>query len=161
MQAGDIDRVNAIADIVHPLFPERPEIPAERQRLFPDGCWIAEADGAAVGYAVCHAWHRFQPPALDSLLGTLPSKLPGGAECLYLHDIALLPDARGHGFGTRLMPILHTVAQRHGLGVLALTAVNGSAPYWQRQGFAVVETPALTAKLVSYGTDARYMERAV
>jgi hypothetical protein len=43
--------------------------------------------------------------------------------------------------------------------VLALVAVNDAAPFWQRRGFSVVESPAMAAKLQTYGPDARYMLR--
>ena len=43
---------------------------------------------------------------------------------------------------------------------MLLIAVNGSADFWQRQGFEVTQNPQLEAKLRSYGDDAFYMMRA-
>ncbi len=44
---------------------------------------------------------------------------------------------------------------------MVLVAVNDAAPFWERRGFAVVDSPAMTAKLASYGADARYMVRTL
>lgn len=155
MQLGDLAETNRVADIVHPAYPEDPAVQRERLALFPDGCWVAEGAGGIVGYAVTHPGRRRQPPALDTLLGSLPA----GADCLYLHDIALLASARGTGLGAAIVPILRQVALRHRLAVLALTSVNGTVGYWQRQGFLpLAPDPALSVKLATYDADAAYME---
>ncbi|UEM20889.1 GNAT family N-acetyltransferase [Skermanella mucosa] len=155
MGPADLPTVERIAEIVHPGYPESPEVPAERLALFPAGCLIArDGHGSVLGYAVSHPGTLGRPPALDSLLGGLPPD----ADCLYLHDVALLPEARGLGLGESLVDILRDLARRRGLPALALTAVNRSAPYWRRRGFS--DHPgdaALAAKLASYGDDAAYM----
>jgi GNAT superfamily N-acetyltransferase len=159
MRAGDLGDVSAIGAVVHPGFPERDAVFAERLGLYPEGCCIALLDGEIAGYAVAHPGLMFEPPALDTLLGPLPV----GADCLYLHDIALLTDARGHGFGRILVADLAALAARSALPVLALTAVNGSVPYWRKLGFEIAGRgrAALDAKLRSYGADAAYMTRGL
>jgi hypothetical protein len=37
--------------------------------------------------------------------------------------------------------------------------VNGSQPYWEKQGFSVQDVPQLREKLLSYSEDARFMMR--
>src|SRR5690348_12245337 len=121
MMAADLAAVERVAEIVHPLYPESEEVPRERLSLFPAGCLIAErAPGEVLGYAVSHPGLLGRPPALDSRLG----ELPADADCLYLHDVALLPEARGLGLGESLVGLLRALSIRSGLGVLALTAVN-------------------------------------
>ncbi|BBK45299.1 N-acetyltransferase GCN5 [Allostella vacuolata] len=155
MGEGDLAAVERIADIVHPTYPERPEIPRERLRLFPRGCFVA-GGGDIVGYAVAHPGLLGRPPALDTLLGGLPH----GPDCLYLHDIALLPAARGLGLGGRLTGLLYHLCEEMGIRNLSLVAVNGSAPYWRSLGFQPTAPDAeLAAKLGSYGTDASYLVR--
>ena len=158
MAEADLGAVDAIAEIVHPGYPEPPEVPAERLALFPEGCLLAEAgEGRAIGYAVSHPGLLGRPPALASLLGRLPER----ADCLYLHDVALLPAARGTGLGGDLVARLHGLARRRGFRYLALTAVNGSVPYWRRHGFSpFAGDEVLAAKLASYGGDAAYMVSA-
>ena len=156
MEDGDLSAVLRIAAQVHPGYPEGPEVFAERLALFPAGCLIlAAADGVPCGYAVAHPACIGCPPALDSLLG----QLPAAADCLYLHDAALLPPARGAGAVKVLLAHLRQIAQSAGLDGIALVAVNGSAPLWRGQGF-VQRQPAsveLAAKLASYGADAEYL----
>ncbi|RKQ68308.1 GNAT family N-acetyltransferase [Oceanibaculum indicum] len=158
MTPADLPAVQDVAEIVHPLYPESPAVAAERLALYPAGCLVAERDGLLLGYAVSHPGLLCRPPALDSLLGRLPEK----PDCLYLHDIALLPAARGLGLGAALVARLLKLAKAEGLPLLALTAVNNSAAYWRRQGFVSHEADAaLAAKLASYGEDALYLVRAV
>lgn len=158
MTPADLPAVQAVAEIVHPLYPESPEVAAERLALYPAGCLVAERDGQLLGYAVSHPGLLGRPPALDTLLGRLPDR----PDCLYLHDIALLPAARGLGLGASLVARLLALAKAEGFRLLALTAVNNSAGYWQRQGFVPYQgDAALAAKLASYGEDALYLVRAV
>jgi GNAT superfamily N-acetyltransferase len=155
MTADDLPVIERIAEIVHPDYPESGEVPAERLALFPAGCLIAEsAEGTVLGYAVSHPGLLGRPPALDSLLG----RISPDADCLYLHDVALLPGARGLGFGESLVDLLRALGSRSGVRVLALTAVNRSTPYWRRRGFSDYSGDRmLAAKLASYGGDAVYM----
>lgn len=157
MAAGDLPAVGRIADAVHPRYPESPAVPAERLALFPAGCLLAEGEGGrALGYCVSHPGTLGRPPALDSLLGALPA----APDCLYLHDLALLPEARGLGLGAAAADLLAGVAAARGLGRIALVAVNGSAPWWRRLGFEPHPgDDALAAKLATYDADAAYLVR--
>jgi ribosomal protein S18 acetylase RimI-like enzyme len=156
MLSQDLSRVQAIAAVVHPAYPESPQVFAERLALCPAGCLVLQdGRGELVGYAVSHPWHQAQPPALDSLLGALP---PAASTC-YLHDIALMPEARGRGAPSRLLALLLAQARAAGLDEVSLVAVNGSRAYWQSQGFEALEVPALAAKLRSYDADACLMRR--
>ncbi len=155
MRSADLPAVMAIVAACHPHFLEGPAIFEERMRLSPEGCWLLEGAGAAHGYAVMHPALRFAPPALDTLLGELPQ----GDRVWYLHDVALLPQARGEGAASRLIAIAGRAARRAGLDRLALVAVNGSAPFWARRGFSRISQPGLAEKLVSYGQDAVYLEK--
>lgn len=156
MTSADLDAVAAIAEVVHPAYPESPEVPAERLRLYPPGCRIAARGEAVLGYAVAHPGRLGRPPPLDRLLGSLPN----APDCLYLHDIALLPAARRFRLAAALIDDLADLARSAGLPVLALTAVNRSVEYWKRRGFAPFPTDdILREKLASYGDDALYMTR--
>jgi GNAT superfamily N-acetyltransferase len=155
MTTGDLAEVEAIAARVHPGFFERPEIFAERLRLYPEGARLLVRDGAAFGYVLSHPWHAKAMPALDSLLGALPAN----AASFYLHDLALLPAARGTGAAGRLVAALAGHARTAGFPRMSLVAVNNSRGFWQKQGFAPVAVPELAAKLLSYEADAAFMVR--
>jgi len=155
MAERDLDALLAIAAVVHPGYPESRAVFAERLRLYPDGCRMAERGGAAVGYAVMHPGRIGHPPKLDTLLGGLPD----GADCLYLHDVALLSAARGQGLAAAAVTYAQELAVRAGLPWLALTSTPEARAYWDRQGFA--PTAEQPTALASYGGGMTYMVRAV
>ncbi len=148
--AADMPGVEAVADIVHPNYPEDDAVLAERLALYPAGCFGLDGPAGLQGYLISHPWHRGAAPKLNSLLGALPA----AADTFYIHDLALHPTAQGTGAaGTIIRRLLAETAAfpRH-----ALVAVNGSAPFWSRFGFRPADGPDLK----SYGGDAVYMVRA-
>jgi ribosomal protein S18 acetylase RimI-like enzyme len=157
MQPADLDAVIAIAAQVHPHFPEEREVFSNRLRLHADGALLLESRQGPAGYCVAHPWHCARPPSLNTVLGAIPPT----ADALYVHDLALLPEARGTGAGTAVIEILLAKAVLLGMDLCALVAVNGSIPYWARHGFTVRDTPELQTKLSTYGGDARLMVRVV
>lgn len=163
MRATDLPRVMAIAADVHVGYFEAEEVFAERLALFAPGCLIAVRSALAVGgeevigYAVMHPGRHGVPPALNTLL----QGLDPAADCLHLHDVALLSSARGSGLGRALVEQLQQLCRRAGLPRATLVAVHASSTYWQSAGF-VEDTQALLHgqdSLASYGGDARYMSR--
>jgi GNAT superfamily N-acetyltransferase len=155
MAVGDLAAVEAIAAIVHPGFFERPEIFAERLRLYPQGARLLTHGPTALGYVLSHPWRDEAIPALDSLL----RELPAGAKNYYLHDLALLPEARGTGAAGRLVADLIAHATTAGFSRMSLVAVNGSQAFWRRHGFSALDVPDLRQKLSSYEADAAFMVR--
>jgi GNAT superfamily N-acetyltransferase len=159
MTPADLDTTNALADAVHVDHPESPEVQRDRLALFPDGCLVlATPGGTILGYCVAHSGVVGRPPALDTVLGQAPE----GADCLYIHDICLLPEARGHGYLRPLMDRLVNAARAHGFPRMALTAVSGAETVWSHLGFTVLEgDETLKAKLATYEGPAFHMVRAV
>lgn len=155
MNGGDLPEVMKIAAVVHPDYPEDLAVFEERLKLSPEGCLLLEIEGEPAGYIVSHRWLPGRLPALNSLLGAIPD----GASDWYIHDIALLPRARGSGAAGRIVAHLAGVARQAGSERLALVAVNNSTAFWEHQGFALVEDAALAPKLASYDDAARYMVR--
>jgi ribosomal protein S18 acetylase RimI-like enzyme len=160
MSAADLAHVQSIADLVHAAHPERPAVFAERLRLHPAGCFVlgdasGAASGAPCGYALSHPWDG-PPPALDTLLGALPAT----PSTFYIHDIALLPAARGRRAATDIVARLAEHARRQRLPSLSLIAVGGTAPVWARLGFCP-DPDGDAAKLASYGAGAVQMVRKV
>ncbi len=146
MRVSDADDVERVGEIVHPDHPEDGGVLAERLRLFPPGCLVLEGERGVEGYAVAHPWRFGRPPKLNTLLGALPA----GADTFYLHDLALLPAARGGRWGSAAVDRLAAVAETAGLRTLSLVAVGGSAGFWRRHGFAPVLQPDAAAALASY-----------
>ena len=121
-------------------------------------CWGAfAADGALLAYAIS------LPVCADTLpaLHAADFRCPAQPTLLYLHDLAVSPQGRGQGLAQALLDQVQHRATLLGLARLGLIAVQDSASYWQRLGFAPL--PALPAwlkkKLQSFGEAARYLER--
>lgn len=155
LQASDMDAVAAIAARVHPALPERLAVLAEKQRLFPAGCRKLVMGEAMRGYVLAHPWLLTQPPALDAFLGGLPVS----PDCLFVHDVAVLPEARGRGAGATCMAYAEAVAAAGGWRAIALIAAYGTARLWRRFGFQEADAIAAPAKLAAYGAEARYLIR--
>jgi ribosomal protein S18 acetylase RimI-like enzyme len=154
MTAADLPAVKAIAAEVHTAYPEDAAVFAERLKLHSAGCYVFGDGNRIGGYLISHPWHLNEPPALNAPLGVIPSP----ASTYYIHDIALLPDARGCGATSAVLLML----MRHAATIadtISLVAVSGTSPFWHRQGFAVLDDPKLDAKLQSYDADACYMIR--
>jgi ribosomal protein S18 acetylase RimI-like enzyme len=156
MRDGDIATVVEIAGAIHPAYHEDEAIFHERLRLSPNGCFVLEQNGRLFGYAISHPWLQSDPPPLNSLLGGLPRE----PTTYYIHDLAILPEARGRGAGEELLALLIGEARSRKLTTLSLVAVNNSVPFWNRHGFESAAAP-LQKKLASYGGDARLLELSV
>jgi len=157
MTSQDLTQVQALADAIHVSHPEDPDVLAERQRLYPQGCFMLVEDGRAIGYALTHPWRFAEPPRLNRLLGAIPSP----ATTYYIHDVALLPTARGKGYAAQIAGLLVGHASEAGFDNLSLVAVNKSQVFWEKAGFRAIAVPDLRPKLSSYGPDAALMVRDV
>ncbi len=157
MLAADMSEVIAIAEIVHPDYPEDDAVLAERLMLYAPGCFVLSQGGQIAGYLLSHPWIYGNLPKLNTLLQALPQD----ADTYYLHDIALLPDAQGQGAASAITTRLAIHAGAAGFAHISLCAVNGSARFWQAQGFARAEVPGVDTHLASYGADAVFMARAL
>ncbi len=155
MTAQDLAAVQILADTIHVDHPEDAEVFSERLRLYPQGCLVLAENGRLIGYALTHPWIFGAPPALNSRLGTIPDD----ATTYYIHDLALLPEARGRGFAAEGGEWLVRHARQEGFGNLSLVAVNKSQVFWERLGFRALRAPGLEEKLLSYGPDAVLMTR--
>ena len=90
MQPDDIPAAHALSRAVHADYPEREAVLAEKQRLFPAGCFVLDAGRDIAGYAFSHPWIDGAAPSLDTLLGTLPA----APSAYFIHDVTLIADMR-------------------------------------------------------------------
>ena len=100
-----------------------------------------------------HPWTWGTLPPLNTLL----KRLPPEPDTYYLHDLALLPAARGTGAAAMIVGDMLRHARGAGFASASLVAVNGSLPFWYKHGFREVPAPELVQKLASYGAAARLM----
>lgn len=152
---SDIPSLFQIASAVHPSLPERPEVFSERIALFPEGCLalVDPVSNTLCGYAISHPILRQQPPALDSLL----DEIAQGADQYYIHDLAILPEARGGGLAKEGVERLLDVGREFRL--TGLVSVYGTDGFWDRFGFVRTKGGGVQEKVREYGEDAVFMER--
>lgn len=153
LEASDLDRVDTIQRIIHADLPERLEFLDEKRSLFPDGCRKLLRGGAMVGYALAHPWTLGEVPVLNRPLGALPAH----ADCLHMHDVAILPEGRGAGAAGIYVGHLRGLANEMGIRTLACVSVYGTAPFWSRHGFDTPDWQPEPEALRSYGSGAVYM----
>ena len=156
MQARDIARVTAVANVVHADFFEDEAVFRDRFMLYPDGCFVLERGNEILGYGVSYPWQLDTVPALNAVLGELPED----TNTYYVHDIALLPEARSGGNATRVVELMAAQAETDGFATMSLVAVSGSQGFWEKKGFVARDLPQLAGKLKTYSDGALYMVRA-
>lgn len=146
MTQADLGSVERVGDAVHLDHPEDATIIAERLRLYPAGCLVLDGDKVVQGYAVAHSWLFGQPPSLNTQLGQLPLR----ADTFYIHDLAITPDVRGGGAGTKAVDLLAHHARSASFTNISLVAVGSSPRFWRRSGFQVTKQGATPPALATY-----------
>ena len=154
MQPADVPAVMAVQAACygeHLLEPAG--VLHERLRAAADTCWVALREGRVCAYL---AAYRSRLGAVTALNGPFhPARRP---DTLYLHDLAVHPEAHGSGVGGRLVDGLMALARDEGLRWSALVAVQGAMSFWRRLGYEP-QAPAQPERLAPYGGDAHYMVR--
>jgi GNAT superfamily N-acetyltransferase len=156
MRPADIDAVVEVARLSFPDHFEGRPCFENRLALYPRGCFVlADGDGAAQGYLIAYPWKAESAPPLNTVIEGLPAE----PVLIYLHDLALHPQARGGGVTGLIIERLAEQAAEDGWPAIALVAVNDAVGFWSRHGFVEQPAEGMAAKLASYGADARYMVR--
>jgi GNAT superfamily N-acetyltransferase len=99
--------------------------------IFPDGCLGAFEGSQMAGYLFGHPWLFGTKVPLDCRM----YELPANPDCMYFHDLAVVPAWRATATGRLLVERLVDVARSHGLSKFALISVQNSEGYWARWGF--------------------------
>ncbi|MFN6264137.1 MAG: GNAT family N-acetyltransferase [Chromatiaceae bacterium] len=157
MQISDLSAVVRLQDHCYAdEFYESPQVVAKRLMLYPQSCWLACYQDKVWGYLFSYPSRLGQINVLGAEFGQYEQ-----ANCLYLHDMAVSPDARGNGVATALLQQALTYAGTLGLSYAALVAVQNSAAFWQQQQFTAVDELSEQASqaLTSYGSNAIYLAR--
>ncbi|WP_420208248.1 GNAT family N-acetyltransferase [Candidatus Electronema sp. JC] len=152
----DIDQANMIADSIHTTLPERPDIFIEKRNLFPEGCCKLVKNGAMVGYGISHPWTLYAVPPLDEYLVCLPKE----PNCIYIHDVAVLPQGRGLGALDQYVEYIKHISTNIRISSIALVSVYGTDVLWKKFGFFtpnILNRIDLIQKISSYGESAKYM----
>ena len=155
MTPADLPPVERVAETIHPAYPEHASIFTERLDLYPPGCLVLEINQTIQGYAIGHPSRIQHPPALNTLLG----RLPRHPDAFHIHDLALLPTARGAGHANAAIEIFIEQAKALTLPRMSLIAVGESQNFWRRNGFEIADQTPVRACLATYGDNAIFMTR--
>ena len=153
LSRSDVAAIDRIAQTIHVDLFERVEVLFNKADFFPQGSRKLTRAGEIVGYGIAHPWFLNEIPAINEFL---PARTEA-PDCLFIHDVAVLPTARGSDAAGRFLGLLRPLAQARGLSFLALVSVYGTDRLWRRFGFTPVARPNLDAKLAGYGPTAQYM----
>ncbi len=159
MQKSDLAAVVRLQDHCYAdEFYESAEVVAKRLMLYPQSCWVACFQDKIWGYLFSYPSKLSQINPLGAEFGQYDQ-----ANCLYLHDMAVSPDARGQGVATALLSSAKSYAMTLGLPHLALVAVQNSAAFWLQLGFTLQPDLSSAAQLAlgSYGDKAVYLARSL
>lgn len=159
LQAADLAALMALqAQAYGASLVEPASAMAQRLAITPQTVWgLFAASGEMCAYLLAY---RSVPGAVAPLHHPFePAPQP---TALYLHDLAVHPGAKGQGLGLRLVEAALALARGEGLGGLGLVAVQGSQPFWRRQGFQDSRPDAASqATLAGYGEGAAYLWRSL
>lgn len=152
-----LNDVTALARIQHECFGDEflESEQSNRSKLEsnPQTCFIAEHDNTVWGYIIGLAVDEHSFPILNA-----PSiSMPENPTILYLHDLSVLPSARGTGVSELL--IQHLLKQSVNFEKTMLISVQNSLSFWQRYDFSPVDPSSwgLEQKVLSFGDDAVLM----
>jgi len=148
---ADLPGILAVQRACHPpALQEGAGAFARKLAGFPPGCLGLDGDGRLCAYVFCHPWPAGETVPLDG-----PATPSGAGDCLYIHDLAVLPERRGTGAAAALLARVSALAGQLGLDRFGLVAVQDSGPFWIRQGFRAVRSFEYAP-----GVSAIYMVRA-
>ena len=151
---SDLSEIDAIANRIHTGLPEKPKILAEKIRLFPPGALVLDSGDGIAGYGLSHPWKLHRVPALNTFLRALPAE----ANCIHIHDVAILPQWREQHAAASYIDIVSARASGLNIRSLALVSVYRTAPLWSRFGFRpIAADDEMSTTLQTYGHPAQYM----
>lgn len=150
-RAADAEAVAALAAAVLGPYGEDAAVYAERIALAPDGCLVLARGDEILGHFLSHPWPRGAVPEINAMLGAIPA----GADGWYVHDVVIVPEARGGGFAAAALEAVAAAARARDISLLTLIAVGGADRFWRRLGFE----PGAAARPLA--ADKVYMERPV
>lgn len=138
LTTSDIDAVLRVQRQAYrlPQLLERPEVFRRKMDLFPDGAIGEFKDATLVGYVFFHPWKQGEIVSLDTEIARLPDQ----PDCIYIHDLSVVPECHGRGIAKALFSEVRRVAGSLGISRYTLVAVQDSEPFWARLGFRPLAT---------------------
>jgi glyoxylase-like metal-dependent hydrolase (beta-lactamase superfamily II)/ribosomal protein S18 acetylase RimI-like enzyme len=144
MTEKDIDSVMKIQSLAYDkAYQEGKETFETKFSAFPSGCWIAEAEGCAVGYLFSYPSMINNPTALD----VKTEYIPEAPDCYYIHDLAVNPEFHGKGIGRILFNKARQFAIDYQVRNMSLVSVQNSWTFWEKMGFCRLSESEMTENM--------------
>lgn len=159
MHPDDLADLMAVqADCYAPAMVEPATVLQRRLENAQGHCWVVQDAEGVCAYAFGYPSRVGMVTRLGSDFRPAPD-----ADCLYLHDVAVARRAKGKGLGLTLVRHVLAAAHQQRLRYSALVSVQESRSFWERLGYAAVETrdDAARDSLASYAAPALYMVQAL
>lgn len=153
MLPADLDAVLRIQAACYPAAMQEPAaVVAARMTAAHGTCLVGSHEGVVRGYL-------FAYPSRLGLVTDLnaPFTVSARPDTLYLHDLAIAPDALGRGLARALVDEALRLSRMLGLAHAALVSVQDSAHFWRALGWRAASTH--DAGLHTYPPGALYMVR--
>ncbi|RVT94241.1 GNAT family N-acetyltransferase [Sphingomonas crocodyli] len=159
LDQSDLDAALALQNKSYPAFLCEDAIAfASRMALPSNFCLAAFRSNRLIAYLIAHGSAARSPFPVGYVLNPDDA----GHDVLFIHDLCVSAAGRGSGVGRQLIDRAFELAVAAGLPRAELIAVEGAAGYWKTLGFVEEQcSPALAAKVASYGADARWMARDI
>ena len=155
IEEGDWEMIMVIQEASYFLFePESLDVMQDKAAMAGECCWVAESEGAVVGYLLCHPWPAFSAPPLGQRLPRPSLQTESSTLEFYMHDLAVHPSQRGRSVATKLIRTALTWARAQGYLHASLVAVQDAPSFWLKHGF---QAASCSKPLDQYGKDASYM----
>jgi ribosomal protein S18 acetylase RimI-like enzyme len=131
---------------------------------------IAETEGQVIGMLLSFPMeeHQGEPPIAPPFDGSdvfAPYKYLEEPNSWYICGVALFPEYRGQGIGSKLLDIAREQAREHSFSKLSLVAFEqnvGSVRLYKRHGYYIADrAPIVAHPLIHYTSDALLMVASV
>lgn len=127
---------------------EREDCFLHKMRVFPKGCLGEYIENNPVAYLFVHPWMLDKPMPLDDT----SYEIPPSPDCMYFHDVSVMPFFRGKSCARQLVDAALKVAEGMNLKKYALVAVQNSEEFWERWGFKKSHTMKYGQQSATYMT---------
>jgi ribosomal protein S18 acetylase RimI-like enzyme len=141
-------------DCYQQITPEPLAVMQSKWHSSPQSCFVVEYKNQVMAYVLAHPWYQANAPKLDVVLPTIEQP-----DCLYIHDMAVSPEAQGLGMANKLVAEIKNAMMSLNFNGIGLIAIQGACAFWQKHQFSQLESlpSSLTDSLNSYGDDAKYL----
>lgn len=135
MREADLPAIHALQCTAYPPDYHEPEAAlASHLAAGPQTSFVAEGESRLLAYVFAHPWQG-EPPRLHE---ALPER--NQADHLFVHDLAVSPEARGRGAAALLVQAVRETASAQRIEEIRLVALAHAITFWRRHGFE--ELPA-------------------